>query len=309
MTLPGFLSPAFTGRAFHAAPGFLHHLKTELNSGDLFEAGDLLVAPHSQQTPFWTRNTWLDPFVATFDSISQAANMLRAIQRNWAPCPVQAHRRTALISDALPPLPKKPRPFPFALPDVPMGAFALLDPHTLLASPTCSSPFPGGEIQFDENHTVPPSRAYLKLWEIFTRLGIHPRPGERCLDAGASPGGWTWVLTQLGADVLAVDRAPLAPHIAASPQVTAWQRNAFTLPPEEVGPVDWLFSDVICYPAALLRWVETWLASGLAARFVCTIKMQGTAFDRETTARFAAIPGSHIVHLWHNKHELTWYRL
>jgi 23S rRNA (cytidine2498-2'-O)-methyltransferase len=34
--------------------------------------------------------------------------------------------------------------------------------------------------------------------------------------------------------------------------------------------------------------------------------MQGKDWDKATTERFAAIPGSRVVHLWHNKHELTW---
>ena len=62
----------------------------------------------------------------------------------------------------------------------------------------------GGEYEFQEDKTSPPSRAYLKLWELFTRLGHWPRSGERVLDLGASPGGWTFVLAnQLGANVVA----------------------------------------------------------------------------------------------------------
>ena len=78
--------------------------------------------------------------------------------------------------------------------------------------------------------------------------------------------------------------------------------------PEEVGPVDFLCSDVICYPARLLRLVETWLASGLVRNFICTIKFQAET-DHETARAFAAIPGSRVQHLFHNKHELTWIKL
>jgi len=74
--------------------------------------------------------------------------------------------------------------------------------------------------------------------------------------------------------------------------------------------VDWLFCDVACYPPKLYDWIERWLASGLCRRFVCTIKMQGTvntgSVDFDTPKRFAEIPGSTLVHLYHNKHELTW---
>jgi 23S rRNA (cytidine2498-2'-O)-methyltransferase len=75
-----------------------------------------------------------------------------------------------------------------------------------------------------------------------------------------------------------------------------------------VGPVDWLFCDVVCYPKRLLTLVQKWLAAGSVRRFVCTLKFQG-ATDFETAQRFAAIPGSRLMHLHHNKHELTWLKL
>jgi 23S rRNA (cytidine2498-2'-O)-methyltransferase len=190
-----------------------------------------------------------------------------------------------------------------------MGAFTLLDEGRLLASARCTSPFPNGEFEFEEDREGPPSRAYRKLWEALVLAGRMPGPGDRCLDAGASPGGWTWALAGLGAEVTAVDRADLEPRIAALPNVRTLRHDAFTLKPEDLGPVDWLFSDVICYPPALFDWVERWLASGMARNFVCTIKMQGADFDRATTERFEAIPGSRVVHLWHNRHELTWIKV
>jgi 23S rRNA (cytidine2498-2'-O)-methyltransferase len=186
-----------------------------------------------------------------------------------------------------------------------MGSWTLLDAHTMIASPRCSSPFPGGIIEFEEDKAGPPSRAYLKLWEALVRCGKWPGPGEHCLDAGASPGGWTWALARLGAEVLAVDRAPPEDRVLAMDGVRFLKHDAFTLKPEELGPLDWLFCDVICYPPRLYDWIEQWLASGLCKKYICTIKMQG-AFDAETTRRFAAIPGSRVIHLYHNKHELTW---
>jgi 23S rRNA (cytidine2498-2'-O)-methyltransferase len=36
--------------------------------------------------------------------------------------------------------------------------------------------------------------------------------------------------------------------------------------------------------------------------------MQGERYDRRTTDLFAAVPGGRVVHLWHNKHELTWIK-
>jgi 23S rRNA (cytidine2498-2'-O)-methyltransferase len=189
-----------------------------------------------------------------------------------------------------------------------LGSWTLLDRDTILASPSCSSPFPNGEARFVEDRMAPPSRAYLKLWELFTVLGVAPGAGERCLDLGSSPGGWTWVLAQLGAEVISVDKARLDPRVAALPGVTWHQESAFALDPTQFSGIDWLFSDVICYPRRLLSLVERWIVSGTCKRFVCTMKFQGPT-DHETARSFAAIPGSRLLHLHHNKHELTWIRL
>ncbi|MDR1949761.1 MAG: hypothetical protein LBQ38_10240 [Spirochaetaceae bacterium] len=301
------------GRIYQAVQGFEDHLEAELGRwkeawGPLYHVED---GPGLTGEPvFWHNNSWLEPFCAEFDSVSEAASILRGIQRNWAPALFTQFRRGALITAKLPPLSAKPRPFPWLLPDAPMGGWALLDAHTLIASPRCSNPFPGGEIVFAEDREGPPSRAYLKLWEALVRCRKWPGPGERCLDAGASPGGWTWALARLGAEVLAVDRAPPEERVLALPGVSFIRHDAFTLRPEDIGPVDWLFCDVICYPPRLFEWIEKWLRSGLCGNYICTIKMQGPPDPGgpgfETARRFAAIPRGRVAHLRHNKHELTW---
>jgi 23S rRNA (cytidine2498-2'-O)-methyltransferase len=303
------------GRVFQALADFEDHLRLELGSwqavwGPLYYVADGGISAPALEagTSFWNRNIWLDPIRIEFDSLSEAASALQAIQRSWAPSLFTCFRRGALLSAKLPPLSAKPRPFPWPLPDTPMGSWTLLDAHTMIASPHCTSPFPNGVIAFEEDALGPPSRAYLKLWEALVRCRKFPAAGEKCLDAGASPGGWTWALARLGAAVIAVDRSPLDARIAALPQVSFIKHDAFTLKPEDIGPLDWLFCDVICYPPRHYEWIERWLQSGLCRNFVCTIKMQGQP-DFETTRRFAAIPGSTVVHLWHNKHELTWIKV
>jgi 23S rRNA (cytidine2498-2'-O)-methyltransferase len=165
-------------------------------------------------------------------------------------------------------------------------------------------------VRFIEDKSSSPSRAYLKLWEAFTLIGQKPGPGDLCLDLGACPGGWTWVLATLGARVISVDKAPLDPRIAAMPGVEVRRESAFGLDPrsESVPAVDWLCSDVICYPARLLGLVERWLATGKARRFVCSVKFQGET-DFGVIEAFKAIPGSRLMHLSANKHELTWVKL
>jgi len=290
--------------AYLAPRGFAEHLLAELKGVEArYER--LIVARGGPQGAFWAQNVWKEPCLLRFGSIGEAAKHLRGIQRNWALYSYRLHRRSLLLKEALPFVSEKPRPFPYDPPPAPMGACCLIDEHTMLYSPACSSPFPGGAIECVEDKEGPPSRAYLKLYEALSLLGRRPGPGARCLDAGSSPGGWTWVLAGLGARVLAVARAPLEPRVAAMPGVEWRKGNAFSVLPGKDGPFDWIFSDVICYPRALYEWVQAWLDSGSGAAFVCTIKMQG-APDMETTRAFAAIPGSRVAHLHHNKHELTW---
>jgi 23S rRNA (cytidine2498-2'-O)-methyltransferase len=301
------------GLLYQPVPEYEDHLFAELQKPlDGFSriGNTLLHDPSDTRPVFWQQNCWLKPFRMEFASINEAADALRGIQRNWAALPFTQFRRTALITSKLPLISAKPRPFPWLLGDASMGAWTLLDQNTMIASAACSSPFPNGMIEFVQDREGPPSRAYLKLWEALVRLRHWPKEGERCLDAGASPGGWTWALSRLGANVLAVDRAPLELDIAALPGVEYVRHDAFTLKPEEIGPLDWLFCDVACYPPRLYQWVEKWLESGLCGNFVCTIKMQGDtgSLDFDTPRRFAAIPDGTVVHLYHNKHELTWMR-
>jgi len=270
------------------------------------EHGRLLVAERGPEHAAWARNVWLDPREIPIASIADAARKLRAVQRNWA---LQAHahfRRAALIEKALPHVSRRPLRFPAPLPKSPLGSWTLLRPDLLLASPRCSSPFANGEVRFVEDRKGPPNRAYLKLWEALTLVQRWPRPGERCIDLGGSPGGWTYALAKLGARVTSVDKAPLHPRVAAMPGVTFRRESAFGLDPRREPPYDWLFCDVACYPARLLGLAERWLDR--ARNLLCTIKFQG-ATDHEAANAFRQIPGSRLLHLFHNKHELTWIRL
>lgn len=292
--------------AYLAPEGHVPELVREL-AGPSEARGRLVLSPEPVRRLAWSQNAWLEPRVIPIASIKHAARELRAIQRNWALYSYRDHRRAKLIEDELPSVSARPIE-PYAeLPTAPLGSFTLLDRDTVLASPRCSSPFPNGEIRFVEDREGPPSRAYLKLWELFTRTGVRPAPGDRCVDLGSAPGGWTWVLASLGCEVVSVDKADLDPRVAAMPGVTHRRESAFALDPRDAGHVDWLFSDVICYPPRLLSLVERWLAAKPAARFVTTLKFQAET-DHETAAAFAAIPGSRLLHLFHNRHELTWLR-
>lgn len=287
--------------AYLAPPGLEDTLQQSL-SGVSKRLGRLFLCEGPAQPCPWAQNIWYDVQQASVSSIASTARLLKSIQRNWWPYAHSLHRRSELIQSQLPYIAAKPLSFPAAAPTAPLGSWTLADETTLWYAAQCSSPFPNGEAAFVEDHINPPSRAYLKLYEALTVLGVRPQPGERCLELGASPGGWTWVLRGLGAEVTAVDRAELDPRLMSDPLVRFVKGDAFANIP---GQFDWLFSDVICYPNKLLQHVKACIASNKAHNFVCTLKFQGDA-HYDAIAGFAAIPGSRIVHLWHNKHELTW---
>ncbi len=295
---------ALDATGYLAPPGLEPHLLGELRRVREVH-GRLLIAEGPQQPAHWAQNVWLRPVTLRIRSVADGAKQLRAIQRNWTLYSFRLHRRAKLIEARLPHVSAKPLEFPARAPAAPLGSWTLLAEDTILASAECTSPFPNGEARFVEHKVGPPTRAYRKLWEALTLLGARPGPGDRCLDAGASPGGWTWALARMGAHVLAVDRAPLEPSVTAMPGVEYRKGSAFSLGPGRDGPFDWILSDVVCYPERLWRWIQVWLESGTATSFVCTLKFQGDS-HYGAIRDFASVPGSRLVHLQHNKHELTW---
>lgn len=285
-----------------APEGLEEELERELKSV-IRRYGRLLIAEGPPQKAYWAQDVWYNVEELTFTSISDAAEQLKRRQKLWSHLPYQAFRRAHLIQEKLAYFAPKPLPFPAPLPKSPLGSWTLIDEHTLIAAAHCQSPFALGEVHFQENK-IPPSRAYIKLWEFFTRSGKMPQAGDHCLELGACPGSWSWVLQQLGAHVTAVDKAPLDPSIASLPHITFLKKDAFSLKPDDFPNTQWVFSDLICTPEKLYAWLLPWLEHDI--HFVCTLKFQGVA-DPQIIQKFAAI--GDICHLFHNKHELTWSRL
>ncbi len=298
--------------AVYLAPrGYVAELEHELQRAGktiLFVRDRLVGTREPAVEAVWADNIWYEPFFLPITSIGSGAGLLKGMQRNWALFSTAEHRRAAVIEEKLPPVKARPLPFGAPPPSSPLGSWTLWDRDTILASARCSSPFVNGEVHFVEDKDTPPNRAYLKLWEAFTRLGVRPGAGDLCLDLGSSPGGWSWVLAECGAHVVSVDKAPLAPAIARHPRIEVCQGSAFALEPKILGDVTWLCSDVACYPERLLGLVERFLEAIPALNMVCTIKLVG-ATDFDAIDAFLRIPGSRVVHLYVNKHEVTWIRL
>lgn len=299
------------GAVYLAPRGFEAELREELTRSGrtlCFVRGRLAGTLEPPFHAVWAENVWLSPRVLPFVSISDGARQLASIQRNWALFSTAEHRRAALIEAALPKVSAKPLEFGRAAPRSPLGSWTLWSRDRILASPACASPFPNGEVRFIEDKQGPPNRAYLKLWELFTRIGRQPGPGDLCLDLGSSPGGWSWVLARLGARVFSVDKAPLAPAVSSHPFVEHCLGSAFAVGPGMAGGATWLFSDVACYPDRLYSFVRRWIDARCNISMVCTIKLAGATCFADIE-RFSAIERSRVIHLHANKHELTWLRL
>ncbi|MEG2004822.1 MAG: hypothetical protein RR014_02190, partial [Bilophila sp.] len=185
--------------AYLAADGFTEDLVAELrHHGAEIRTirGRLVLATPLSHPLAWAQNVWENPVFLPVSSIGDAAKQLSTIQRNWHLYTTDHHRRATLIQEKLPHVSSKPLSFGAVPPSAPLGSWTLWDADLILASARCSSPFPDGTVRFQENKLDPPSRAYLKLWETFTRLsslpGLKiPGHGDLCLDLGSAPGGWT----------------------------------------------------------------------------------------------------------------------
>lgn len=186
-------------------------------------------------------------------------------------------------------------------------AWTLIDDF-LITCETPSSRYPSGWHEFVEDKTFPPNRAYLKLWEVFTLYDIHLEKNETVVDVGASPGGWSWVLSGLSRKVYSIDRADLDPKIAAIKNIESSKQDAFNLDFTKLKDCTWLFSDIICTPARLYDLVTDCMQNSNIQNFVCTLKFKGDC-DFDMIKKFLAIdPNSKIIHLYQNKNEVTWIR-
>jgi 23S rRNA (cytidine2498-2'-O)-methyltransferase len=289
----------------------LYELESELERELIFrnisfEKHDRLYFFASDYCPLFAQVTWIDCQTIKISSINDGIKRLKALGRNWSLFSIGHHRRAQLIQDGLPKTKHDPVPFLGQNPKHPMGGWTLLDQETIICSPETTSLYPLGKIEFIENKEVPPSRAYLKLWEFFTVHCTPPKPGTTVIDMGSSPGGWSWVLSQMKLNVISVDKAPLEPHIATIPNITFLKESAFALDPHTMRSVRWFFSDIICYPERLFALITKWMNESSVEHLVCTIKFQGEA-DFAVIDQFLQIPNSKIVHLYHNKHELMWW--
>lgn len=292
--------------AYIAKEGLLDPLLRELNDPKAVVKENLVLSSKPYTPLLFMQNGWEEPKVLEIKSINDGINQLKSLHPFWAFYPIDFFRRGELILAGVKSPKRKPVLFTSPLPKHPIGGFTLLDSNTILASKKTTSPYAHGEVLLEETK-VPPSRAYLKLEEALHLLQKFPKKGDRCLEIGAAPGSWTYILAELGADVIACDRAPLDNKLQSFPNIEFIQGDAFKLTEEKIGKIDWLFSDLICYPEKLYTYLLPWIEKKSCKNFVCTLKFQGE-IDFSIIKEFEKIPGGKVVHLYHNKHELTFLK-
>ncbi|MFO1317227.1 MAG: 23S rRNA (cytidine(2498)-2'-O)-methyltransferase RlmM [Burkholderiales bacterium] len=165
-----------------------------------------------------------------------------------------------------------------------------------------------------------PSRSTLKLAEAFAVfLGDDEarllRPGQRAVDLGAAPGGWTWQLVQRGLRVTAVDNGRLRGEIAGDPLVTHVREDGLKWRPRR--PVDWLVCDIVEQPLRIAELVAGWIADGAARRAIFNLKLpMKRRYDevRRCEQRIGAVLAGaglrhalSVRHLYHDREEVTAY--
>lgn len=303
--------------ACFAHEDFIEDLKIELlrkNKKIINQKNNFFVYEGAETPLVWAQQTWNQCKVETISSIKDGASKLKAHSKIWMPTSLDHHRRTMLIAENFKNHKSETVTYNSKLQNQATASYLLLDPNTMVFSTKVFPAFQMGRIHFHETKEAP-SRAYLKLWEAFTLHSEAPQKNQTCADLGSCPGGWTWVLANLGCKVWSIDKAPLDPKVEKMKGVTSIKKDAFSLKPDQAlelfdikEPLDWLFSDIICDPKRLLELVHAWIDAKAAKNFLCTIKFKGHT-DFETLDKFLQIPNSRAFHLNHNKHEVTWLRL
>jgi 23S rRNA (cytidine2498-2'-O)-methyltransferase len=140
-----------------------------------------------------------------------------------------------------------------------------------------SSPWPGGvhRIADPSAHVRgrAPSRSYMKIEEALALFGESPRPGQRVVDLGAAPGGWSYAFLRRGCRVTAVDRGALKLGSSGEWGGTLEHLSEDGLRYRPPAPVDWLLSDMLIPPGVTLGLLRKWIGQGWARRFIVNVKL------------------------------------
>lgn len=167
----------------------------------------------------------------------------------------------------------------------------------------------GGQRRMADDPAAP-SRSFLKVEEAYGVLGREPLAGERVVDLGAAPGGWSYSAAKRGARVVAVDNGPLKAGALAHPLIEHRREDAFRFRATASAAFDWLFCDLVEEPHHVLRAiVEPWLRQRWCRRCVANLKFgraDPLALLREVRALLEPRCSRLLIrHLFHDREELT----
>ena len=157
----------------------------------------------------------------------------------------------------------------------------------------------------------PLNRAQWKLREALEAFGIEVKPGERALDLGAAPGGWSLVLLELGAEVVAADPADLDPQVTAHPSLVHLRARAQEVTQrEDLGQFDLVVNDMNVDPAESARLMcEAARLLKPGGWAVMTIKYVTAARRKHEREAVVALDGGYeaiqLRRLPHNRMETT----
>jgi 23S rRNA (cytidine2498-2'-O)-methyltransferase len=141
--------------------------------------------------------------------------------------------------------------------------------------PGNSSGWPMGIPRLKLPHGAP-SRSTLKLAEALSEM-LTPaereklHAGQRAVDLGAAPGGWTWQLANRGIRVIAVDNGSMAKSVMDTGLVEHLRADGFTFRPRH--PVDWLVCDMVDKPARVSDLIARWFERGDCRNAIFNLKL------------------------------------
>lgn len=114
----------------------------------------------------WAQGLWRDVQSLEIASITDAQKKLKEISPTWRYYGELFNRRGELIAEKLDRVVEIEKyHFTAGVVKKMPPAFTLAEPNLILYSKQVTRPSLTGQMIFKENKTVPPSRAYLKLWE------------------------------------------------------------------------------------------------------------------------------------------------
>lgn len=135
---------------------------------------------------------------------------------------------------------------------------------------------PGGRYRMRMDPDAP-SRSFLKMEEALSRFHFQPEAGERVIDLGAAPGGWTWSFLKRGCQVTAIDNGPLKLPPVADGQLEALRVDGMTFRlPTGQAAIDWLVGDMLIPPGKAFSLLRYWVGQNRARRIVMNIKLPQT---------------------------------